>query len=187
MTEKLKNATWADCCEDWVRMHRFNLLLVIFSLFLFFTFTNKDIIFKICFLKIIHQGGYMAAKKAKLEEQFQEAAQNEFAEASSLFNGIAIFVNGYTNPSADELKPLMMAHGGIYHHYLRTHSTTHMIASNLPYSKIIQYRKAQNPKPLCKPEWITDSIRAGKVLDHRDYLLYSQQTKNQPAIFSHLA
>ncbi|XP_003427447.1 DNA repair protein REV1 [Nasonia vitripennis] len=131
-------------------------------------------------------GGYMAAKKAKLEEQFQEAAQSEFSNASTLFNGIAIFVNGYTNPTADELKRLMMAHGGIYHHYLRSQTTTHMIASNLPYSKIVAYRKAKNPLPLCKPEWITDSIKAGKVLDFRNYLLYSQCTKTQPSIFAQM-
>ncbi|KAJ8668696.1 hypothetical protein QAD02_010359 [Eretmocerus hayati] len=130
-------------------------------------------------------GGYMAAKKAKLQEQFQEAARNEFSDPTSIFNGIAIFVNGYTNPTADELKRLMMAHGGIYHHYLR-HSTTHMIASNLPYSKIVAYKKAQNPLPLCKPEWITESIKAGRVLDFRNYLLYSQVSKVQPDIFSHI-
>lgn len=128
----------------------------------------------------------MVAKKAKLEEQFDERAKAEFSDPTTLFNGIAIFVNGYTNPTADELKRLMMAHGGIYHHYLRPHTTTHLIASNLPYTKIVAYRKAQKPLPLCKPEWITDSIKAGKVLDYRDYLLYSQCTKNQPAIFSHL-
>ncbi|XP_023315585.1 DNA repair protein REV1 [Trichogramma pretiosum] len=127
---------------------------------------------------------YMTAKKAKLEEQFQEAAQSEFAEpTSNIFNGIAIFVNGYTNPTADELKRLMMDHGGIYHHYLRSKTTTHMIASNLPYTKIVSYRKAQNPLPLCKPEWITDSIKAGKLLDYRKYLLYSQCTESQPSLF----
>ena len=126
----------------------------------------------------------MAAKKAKLEEQFQEAAQTEFSDPSSLFSGIAIFVNGYTNPTADELKRIMMAHGGLYHHYLRPQGTTHLIASNLPYSKIIAYRKAKNPLPLCKPEWITDSVNEGKLLDFRNYLLYSQCTKTQPSIFT---
>lgn len=128
----------------------------------------------------------MAAKKAKLEEQFQEAAAGEFENPSTLFNGIAIFVNGYTNPTADELKRLMMKHGGIYHHYLRSQTTTHLIASNLPYSKIVSYQKAQKPLPLCRPEWITDSIQAGVVQDYRKYLLYSQSTKTQPQIFSHL-
>ncbi|XP_011495357.1 PREDICTED: DNA repair protein REV1 [Ceratosolen solmsi marchali] len=131
-------------------------------------------------------GDYMEAKKCKLEEQFQEAAKQECTNVSTLFNGIAIFVNGYTNPSAEELKRIMMSHGGIYHHYLRSKGTTHMIASNLPYSKIIAYRKARNPLPLCKPEWITDSIQAGKVLDFRKYLLYSQCTDSQPSIVAQM-
>ncbi|XP_034949485.1 DNA repair protein REV1 [Chelonus insularis] len=127
-------------------------------------------------------GSYMAAKKAKLEDQFQEAAESEFSHATDLFRGIAIFVNGYTNPCADELKRLMMEYGGIYHHYLRSGATTHLIASNLPYSKIIQYRKSKNPLPLCKPEWITDSIKANKLLDWRPYLLYNQSSITQPQL-----
>uniref|UniRef100_A0A6V7LHD0 DNA repair protein REV1 n=1 Tax=Bracon brevicornis TaxID=1563983 RepID=A0A6V7LHD0_9HYME len=127
-------------------------------------------------------GTYMAAKKAKLEEQFEELAESEFQHATNIFKGIAIFVNGYTNPCADVLKRLMMEHGGIYHHYQRTNITTHLIASNLPYSKIIQYRKSKNPLPLCKPEWITDSIKANKLLDWRPYLLFSNQSVTQPQL-----
>ncbi|XP_043270006.1 DNA repair protein REV1 isoform X2 [Venturia canescens] len=127
-------------------------------------------------------GAYMAAKKEKLEDQFQDAAKKEFQDATHLFSGIAIFVNGYTNPCADELKRLMMAHGGIYHHYMRSKVTTHIIASNLPYSKIIAYRKSQNPLPICKPEWITDSISAQRLLDWRAYVLYSNCSKTQPPL-----
>ncbi|XP_044578726.1 DNA repair protein Rev1 [Cotesia glomerata] len=127
-------------------------------------------------------GSYMAAKKAKLEEQFEEAAVTEFTEATKLFEGIAIFVNGYTHPCTDDLKRLMMEHGGTYHHYLRSGRTTHLIASNLPYSKIIMYRKSKNPLPLCKPEWITDSIKANKLLDWRPYLLYSTTSVTQPQL-----
>ncbi|KAG7188595.1 hypothetical protein KM043_008225 [Ampulex compressa] len=127
-------------------------------------------------------GGYMAAKKAKLEDQFREEACNMFKDGSKLFQGIAIFVNGYTDPTSDELRRLMMAHGGVYHHYMRPRITTHIIASNLPYSKIVLYRKSQNPVPICKPEWITDSIKANRVLNFQNYLLYSQCTDVQPQL-----
>ncbi|KAK2575547.1 hypothetical protein KPH14_011266 [Odynerus spinipes] len=127
-------------------------------------------------------GGYMEAKKAKLEEQFNEEAKEEFKDASDLFKGIAIFVNGYTDPTADELRRLMMAHGGTYHHYLRPKITTHIIATNLPYSKIMLYKKVQCPFPICKPEWITDSIKAGKVLNYSKYLLHTNCTGNQPQL-----
>ncbi|KAL6433885.1 hypothetical protein ACFW04_005835 [Cataglyphis niger] len=124
-------------------------------------------------------GGYMAAKKAKLEEQFRDTANKEFKESSKLFEGIAIFVNGYTDPTSDELRRLMMMHGGLYHHYMRPKITTHIIASNLPYSKIIMYRKSQNPIPICKPQWIIDSIAAGKVLNFQNYLLHFNSTNVQ--------
>ena len=56
-------------------------------------------------------GGYMAAKITKLEEQFN-TIQSSCAVKSKLFEGISIFVNGYTTPSADELKRIMMQHSG---------------------------------------------------------------------------
>jgi hypothetical protein len=48
----------------------------------------------------LFQGGYMAAKKAKLQEQFSEDAAKEGGSHSNggtnIFHGVAIFVNGYT-------------------------------------------------------------------------------------------
>ena len=42
-------------------------------------------------------GGYMAAKKAKLEDQFKKTATEQAgAQAKGIFEGVAIFVNGYT-------------------------------------------------------------------------------------------
>ncbi|XP_015925771.2 DNA repair protein REV1 [Parasteatoda tepidariorum] len=122
-------------------------------------------------------GGYMAAKKSKLEAQFQGQQpielQNE--QQSSIFKEVSIFVNGYTNPSADELKRLMRLHGGIYHHYYSHSKTTHIIASNLPSSKI----KNLKNEIVVTAAWITDSIKAGKLLPTHDYLLYSPETKDK--------
>lgn len=44
------------------------------------------------------------------------------------------------DPSADELKRIMMVHGGTFHTYL-SHKTTHIIAKNLPDTKVIRLRK----------------------------------------------
>ena len=41
-------------------------------------------------------------------------------------------MNGWTTPGSDELKRIMMKHGGVYHHYYNSQKTTHIIASNLP-------------------------------------------------------
>ena len=64
-----------------------------------------------------------------------QAVEEGGAKTGGIFTGIAIFVNGWTRPSADELKRLMLEHGGVFHHY-RNPSTTHIIASNLPDVKV---------------------------------------------------
>lgn len=36
--------------------------------------------------------------------------------------------------------------------------------------------------PIVKPDWITESIKAGKVLDYKNFLLYTNQSKTQPRL-----
>ncbi|KAG7331285.1 hypothetical protein KOW79_005254 [Hemibagrus wyckioides] len=120
------------------------------------------------------RGGYMAAKVSKLEEQFMRDAPREKEKqgtSSSIFSGVAIYVNGYTEPSADELRRLMMLHGGQFHVYYSHSKTTHIIATNLPNFKIQELRGEK----VVRPEWITDSIKAGKQLSYVQYQLYAKQ------------
>ncbi|XP_072542162.1 DNA repair protein REV1 isoform X2 [Salminus brasiliensis] len=120
------------------------------------------------------QGGYMAAKVSKLQEQFQKDAPREkqkHGASSSIFSGVAIYVNGYTDPSADELRRLMMLHGGQFHLYYSRSKTTHIIATNLPNSKIQELKGEK----VVRPEWITDSIKAGQQLSYLQYQLYAKQ------------
>ncbi|XP_069034986.1 DNA repair protein REV1 isoform X2 [Lepisosteus oculatus] len=120
-------------------------------------------------------GGYMAAKVCKLEEQFKADApkqqQQQEGSCSSIFRGVAIYVNGYTDPTADELRRLMMLHGGQFHVYYSRSKTTHIIATKLPHSKI----KELKGEKVVRPEWITDSIKAGHLLSHIQYQLYAKQ------------
>eukprot|EP00798_Chlamydomonas_sp_ICE-L_P021821 gene21821-28847_t len=117
--------------------------------------------------KTMHHGGsmhnYMALKNAKLREQF-EANMFQTPQGSDLFQGVIIFVNGHTSPSALELKQIMMAHGGRLENYL-TRKITHMVASNLPDTKI------KKPLPIVRPEWITASLKAGYLLSVHEFKL----------------
>uniref|UniRef100_A0A3Q2XDS0 DNA repair protein REV1 n=1 Tax=Hippocampus comes TaxID=109280 RepID=A0A3Q2XDS0_HIPCM len=119
------------------------------------------------------RGGYMAAKVSKLEEQFKSDAPREKQKdnPSNIFSGVAIYVNGYT-PSADELRRLMMLHGGQFHTYYSRSKTTHIIANNLPNSKIQELRGEK----VIKPGWITD-IKAGQLLPYLHYQLYAKYKK----------
>lgn len=51
------------------------------------------------------QGGYMEAKKSKLEEQFSinAAKHSTTSDVDGIFRSIAIFVNGYTSKSIIKL------------------------------------------------------------------------------------
>ncbi|XP_034483391.1 DNA repair protein REV1 [Drosophila innubila] len=120
-------------------------------------------------------GGYFEAKKSKLEEQF--AVASDPFRKSNLFDGISIFVNGRTNPSADELKRIMMVHGGTYHHYERSH-TNFIIASNLPDVKV---RKMDTSK-IISAQWVVDCVKEMRVLDYKPFLLYTNQKTTQPRL-----
>lgn len=123
----------------------------------------------------------MAAKKNKLQEQFQEQVKKQSQDLNSdIFKNIAVHVNGYTIPSADEIKRIMMVHGGVYHHYINTQKTTHIIASNLPDVKIKQMKSLLIN--IVKPEWITACLKAKHQVDFRPYLLVSHQSRTQPSI-----
>ncbi|XP_037542483.1 DNA repair protein REV1 [Nematolebias whitei] len=120
------------------------------------------------------RGGYMAAKVSKLDEQFKLDAPREKQKegtCSTIFSGVAIYVNGYTEPSADELRRLMMLHGGQFHIYYMRSKTTHIIANHLPNCKIQELKGEK----VIRPEWITDSIKAGRLLPYLKYQLYAKQ------------
>uniref|UniRef100_A0A8K9V5S0 DNA repair protein REV1 n=1 Tax=Oncorhynchus mykiss TaxID=8022 RepID=A0A8K9V5S0_ONCMY len=116
----------------------------------------------------------MASKVSKLDEQFKLDAPREKPKdgaCSSIFTGVAIYVKGYTEPSVDELRRLMLLHGGQFHVYYSHSHTTHIIANNLPNSKIQELRDQK----VVRPEWITDSIKAGHLLSYLQYQLYAKQ------------
>ena len=120
--------------------------------------------------------GYMRAKKRKLREQFSDLDQTP---ASDIFSGVTIYVNGWTQPSADELKRLVHAHGGRYEYNLYGDSgVTHTIATNLPHAKIRNLKDTY----VCTPNWIVDSVALGKRLPVDDYLLYSRHARGQKTL-----
>ena len=123
------------------------------------------------------QGDYMGAKISKLEEQFKADQESSGIKKSNLFEGISIFVNGYTRPSSEELKRIMIQHGGVFHHYKRSH-TTYTIASNLPDVKIRQITS----EVIISPNWVVDCVEKGRILDYKKYLLYTEHKPSQPKL-----
>ncbi|GAA53834.1 DNA repair protein REV1, partial [Clonorchis sinensis] len=96
------------------------------------------------------QGGYMRAKKSKLENQFRPEKETL---QSNIFHGVSIYVNGYTDPPALELRDLIRAHGGQYRAYYSRSRVTHIIATRLPMGKV---NKLTDQK-IVSSAWIVES------------------------------
>ncbi|KAM8821767.1 DNA repair protein REV1 [Eudromia elegans] len=72
----------------------------------------------------------------------------------------------------------MMLHGGQYHMYYSRSKTTHIIATNLPNAKI----KELKGEKVVRPEWIMESIKAGRLLSYIPYQLYTKQSSVQKGL-----
>ncbi|KIO32567.1 hypothetical protein M407DRAFT_18608 [Tulasnella calospora MUT 4182] len=116
-------------------------------------------------------GEYMFRKRAKLQIQnVQLADEDEGTKKPQIFKGVAIYVNGFTDPPFQDLREMIMAYGGVFHAYLdRKSMVTHVIASQLTPAKILEYQRAK--LKVVKPEWIVKSVEAEVLQRWQDYTL----------------
>uniref|UniRef100_A0A9J2PK98 DNA repair protein REV1 n=1 Tax=Ascaris lumbricoides TaxID=6252 RepID=A0A9J2PK98_ASCLU len=110
---------------------------------------------------------YMDLKKSKLLHQIN--AYDIKKHISGIFEGISIYVNGYTDPPASELRRLIQIHGGEFHIYYEYGTTTYTVATHVATGKINKLRKNEK---IIHPKWIVDSIEAGERLPEEAYLIY---------------
>ena len=112
---------------------------------------------------------YMQSKETKLKLQFDANKQIK----SQIFKGICIHVNGLTKPPLSVLRTLILEHGGAFEQYYHRDKVTHFICTHVARAKLENFIKRSNGKiKVMKSEWITDSIKAGKLLDEFDYRNY---------------
>lgn len=108
-------------------------------------------------------GQYIANKVVKLRNQALEAQEGR---ESNIFEGCIIYITGYTEPSAPELKRLITLHGGVHALYFTGKTAiTHIIANSLTARKREEYAKFK----VVRASWILECIRAGKLLPWRDF------------------
>ncbi|KAI9645537.1 deoxycytidyl transferase [Ciborinia camelliae] len=108
---------------------------------------------------------YFRRKKIKLQNLDAEVRSTSTGNPN-IFRGIVAHVNGYTQPSLNDLHHLIVSHGGGFMQYLDGKTTvTHIIASTLPPKKAIEFKRYR----IVKPAWIVDSVKAGKCLPWDSY------------------
>lgn len=108
---------------------------------------------------------YFRRKKLKLQNRdahIRATSENN----PPIFRGVVAHVNGYTQPSLNDLHHLIVSHGGGFLQYLdgKT-SATHIIASSLTPKKREEFRRYR----IVKPAWVVDSVKAGRLLPWDNY------------------
>ena len=132
---------------------------------------------------------YMAAKRKKLDQQGTERAEKRLKSGFSenhvllntvdpIFTNLIFYFDGYLGSSAislNEFKEIVRLRGAsVVDH--PSGSTSHIIATQLTNSKMRDWKK-----PVVKPDWILDSVNAGKLLPWQPYRLVRSEL--QPSVF----
>ncbi|KAL8925255.1 MAG: hypothetical protein Q9172_002305 [Xanthocarpia lactea] len=108
---------------------------------------------------------YFRRKKIKLQNLDAELRSSASGKPP-IFRGVVAHVNGYTQPSLNDIHALIVSHGGGFMQYLDGKTTvTHIIASNLTAKKKIEFQRYR----IVKPAWVVDSVAAGKLLPWNAY------------------
>ncbi|KAG5641801.1 hypothetical protein DXG03_004167 [Asterophora parasitica] len=113
-------------------------------------------------------GEYMHRKRAKLQIQnADEGAGGSDGSGSKIFSSLAIYINGYTQPSVQDLRKLIVKHGGVFQAYLNKKSiVTHIVTCSLTAAKIRDFKHMK----VVRPEWLVDSAERGVLLPWQDYI-----------------
>ena len=112
---------------------------------------------------------YFRRKKIKLQNLDAHIRANSGKPA--IFKGVVCQVNGYTQPSLNDLHTMIVQHGGGFIQYLDGKTmATHIIASNLTPKKREEFKRYR----IVNPAWVVDSIKAGRLLPWDAYRLIDE-------------
>ena len=112
-----------------------------------------------------HQA-YLQQKRRKLDDQRRRTQGNWFA-------GCVVWIDGLTDPPADDLEQLVVAGGGLVCDS-RDRRATHIVAVNMTaaQTKKLKARKRGFAKPAVTPQWVVDSAARRCKQDPGPYLLW---------------
>lgn len=118
---------------------------------------------------------YFRRKKIKLQNLDVER-RSQCASRPPIFRGIVAHVNGYTQPSLNDLHHMIVDYGGGFMQYLDGKTTvTHIIASSLTPKKKVEFRRYR----IVKPAWVVESVKAGKLLPWDAYRVLDEGVGQQ--------
>ena len=109
---------------------------------------------------------YLQQKRRKLDDQRRRTEGHWFA-------GCVVWIDGLTDPPADDLEQLVVAGGGLVCDS-RDRRATHIVAVNMTaaQTKKLKARKRGFAKPAVNPQWVVDSAARRCRQDPGPYLLW---------------
>lgn len=123
----------------------------------------------------------MRNKRIKLQNHDAYIRAEHAPSYPPLFRGLAIWINGETYPTPYELGQLIVKHSGVRFQYLEGKTqVTHIIASNLTLKKRVEFSRYK----VVRPEWITESIKAGVLLPWNEFRLIDETPAQRKLSFS---
>ncbi|TMW67970.1 hypothetical protein Poli38472_007642 [Pythium oligandrum] len=106
--------------------------------------------------------------------------------SSTLFTGVHVLVDGYTVPSKEEIRTLVLMYGGGFEHY-DTSQVTHIVATHIAVSRLKQLKKMRRPPPVVHPDWILKSIEQNTLLPVQPFLYHGFGDPTQNSVISSLS
>ncbi|KAK4053705.1 deoxycytidyl transferase [Microbotryomycetes sp. JL201] len=134
-------------------------------------------------------GKYLANKRKKLTKQIDALVRHEQRETGisfpQIFGGMAVYVNGLTpGIPLNSLYKMMRERGATIVQYLdRKSMVTHILAHELTPSKMIELREYK----VAHPQWIIDSVEAGKLLNWRTYSVHAAHAQDDSLAYDDVA
>uniref|UniRef100_A0A0N5B347 DNA repair protein REV1 n=1 Tax=Strongyloides papillosus TaxID=174720 RepID=A0A0N5B347_STREA len=119
---------------------------------------------------------YMEDKIEKLNKQNQILKYGKSIE-SDIFKGLAICINGRTEPTFIELKEMFIRNGGEFHNYYLNGKTTCIVSTNITANKL---KNLNGSEYYVHPNWVVDSVNQKVLKDFKDYLIIRNQRHNFP-------
>lgn len=130
---------------------------------------NKRAKLKVQERSLQEQEDALLAAAATIETEQDQSPHSDASQKGphpQIFTGCTIYVNGHTVPPYSEIRRLIVLHGGNFMAYLdQKGPVTHIVASNLTPKKRVEFAAYK----VILPEWVTDSIAAGKKLPWHNY------------------
>lgn len=123
---------------------------------------------------------YFRRKKIKLQNLDAELRARS-GDKPQIFRGVVAHINGYTQPSINDLHAMLVSHGAGFVQYLDGKTmATHIIASSLTPKKAIEFKRYR----VVKPAWVVDSIQAGRILPWDSYRVVDEGVGQKTLAFA---